>query len=170
MTEFLNTYIITPDFFTQFFATIVGIGASVITTIITLRIQNKRERKAQKQLQDTNIQAATELFRAYIACLLAFCKSDYSNKECYFLLTQCKKMENIEQALAKLNANNYPPPFLNTLISLQVKTMLLRTSLESNLKESCDSGVSPNLDTNDIQNLIKQLNAFINSHTQKPEN
>lgn len=169
MTDFLNKYIFTPGFFTQFFATIVGIGTSIITTIITLRIQGKREAQAQKQIQDANIQAATELFRAYVACLLAFHKSEYTSEECSSLLTQCQKMENIEQALIKLNTNDFPSPFLNTLISFQVRIMLLRTSLVSALSESYHSGAPLNLDTADIHGLITELAEFIDVSSKKPE-
>lgn len=169
MTDFLNKYIFTPDFFTQFFATIAGIGTSIITTIITLRIQGKRESQAKKQFQDANCQAATELFRAYIACLLAFHKSKYTTEECSCLLIQCQKMENIEQALTKLNTNDFPQQFLNTLISVQVKIMLLRISLESALRNTYDSHTPLDLDTAEINGLIKELTEFINDSAIKPE-
>ena len=169
MTDLLNKYSFTLDFFTQFFATIVGIGTSIITTIITLRIQGKRESQAKKQLQDANIQAATELFRAYIACLLAFHKPEYSTEECNCLLIQCQKMENIEQALTKLNTNDFPQKFLNTLISVQVKIMLLRISLESALRAAYDSCTPLNPDTTEIYGLIKELTEFINDSAIKPE-
>lgn len=169
MADFCEKYILTSDFITQFFATITGIVASIITTIITLRIQGKREAQARKRLQDANIRTTIELFCAYIACLLSFHKSEYSIKECGFLLTQCHKMENIEQALTKLNASDFPQKCLNVLISFQVRIMLLRISLESSIKDAYDRHVSLNLDTTDILGLLNELTEFVNDPTMKPE-